>query len=151
MKNLSQYDQQPFYLKKPLKRQLGITLIELMISIAIIGILATVAYPSYVDYVIRANRSEAPRELLRIANLQEQYFVDNRTYAIDLTDLGFAANPYVSQSGNYSFSSVTANGGNTFTLTATAKNSQATQDSECTTLAITDAGVKTAESTHCWN
>ena len=57
---------------------LGFTLIEVMITVAIIGILASVAYPSYVDFVTRSNRVEALQELTRFANLQEQYFIDHR-------------------------------------------------------------------------
>ena len=55
-------------------KQRGITLIELMIVIAILGILVSIAYPSYTQYVQRSNRSEGMNELVRIANMQEQFF-----------------------------------------------------------------------------
>ena len=58
----------------------GFTLVELMITVAIVGILATVVYPSYVSYVTKSNRTEAQRELMRLANLEEQYYVDHREY-----------------------------------------------------------------------
>ena len=63
---------------KKIVHNLGFTLIELLITVAIIGILAGVAYPSYTDFIVRSNRTEAQRELLHLANLQEQIFVANQ-------------------------------------------------------------------------
>ena len=123
-------------------KHLGFTLIELLITVAIVGILAGVAYPSYVDYVMRSNRSEAQRELLRYANLQEQVYIDTRSYTNDMTDLGLATDPYVTESGNYSIDAVIANSGSTFVLTATAQNTQA-NDSGCTSLTLNEVGQKT--------
>jgi type IV pilus assembly protein PilE len=118
----------------------GFTLIELMITVAIVGILASIAYPSYTDFVIRSNRSEAQRELLRLANLQEQVFVDSRSYAADMTGLGAGTAAIETESGNYDIS-VSAQSATTFTLQATAKNIQS-RDTACPTLTINELGQK---------
>lgn len=59
----------------------GFTLIELLTVVAIIGILAAIAYPSYQDYVRRANRTEAKNLLLRIAGEQEKFFTTFNRYS----------------------------------------------------------------------
>lgn len=133
----------------------GVTLIELLISIAIMGILGAIAYPSYVSYVSKSNRVEAQRELAKIANLQEQHFIDNRTYTNNLKLLGLNASPYITESGNYSIASVIGTFGGvsgvTFTLTATAKGTQATSDSSCKTLTLNEKGQRSGTSSSCWD
>lgn len=64
-----------------MKMQEGFTLIELMIVVAVIGILATVAYPSYTDYVTRGKLVQATSGLSDGRIKMEQFFQDNRTYA----------------------------------------------------------------------
>lgn len=125
----------------------GFTLIELMIVVAIIGILAAVAYPSYVDHVTRSNRSEGQRELTLLANLQEQLMVDSRAYTTDMKALGMATDPFITESGFYSIDAVV--NGSTFVLTATALGTQYSNDSTCRTLTISDTGAKTPTS-GCW-
>ena len=60
----------------------GFTLIEVMITVAIIGILAAIAIPSYVDYVLRGKLVEATTTLQTMRASMEQYYQDNRSYAV---------------------------------------------------------------------
>jgi type IV pilus assembly protein PilE len=120
---------------------LGFTLIELMISVAVVGILAAVAYPSYTSFITSSNRSEGQRELLRLANLQEETFIDRRSYTTDMIALGTTADPHLTEFGNYSIDATIDNGGTTFLLTATAKGTQ-TSDTGCTALTVNEAGQK---------
>jgi type IV pilus assembly protein PilE len=66
----------------------GFSLLELMIVVAIIGILGAIVYPSYQDSVREAKRSEAIAELQKLIAAQERYFLNNREYANNLTLLG---------------------------------------------------------------
>ena len=78
------------YSKNSIKpsRELGFTLIELMIVVVIIAILVTVALPSYRQYVIRSNRAAAQSQMMDIANREQQYMFAQRSYA-DLTGLNY--------------------------------------------------------------
>ena len=73
------------------KQQSGFTLMELMITVAIMGILSAIVYPSYVKSVQKGKRADAKVELLSIAQLQEGYFAQNMSYANTLSTLGLAA------------------------------------------------------------
>jgi type IV pilus assembly protein PilE len=75
----------------PRKRN-GFTLIELMITVAIVAILASIAYPSYQQYIIRSKRSAAQAQMMDIANRQQQFLLANRIYATKdaLTASGYA-------------------------------------------------------------
>jgi type IV pilus assembly protein PilE len=101
-------------------------LIDLMISVLIVGILAGVALPSYRQHVMRANRSAAQSAMLDIANRQQQFLLSNRTYADTdvLHGSGYDLPPEVRQ--NYTWA-VTVGTGTvpSFTITLTAVNAQA--------------------------
>ncbi len=137
-------------MKRSVTKVLGFTLIELLITIAVIGILAAIAYPSYTDHVARSNRSEGQRELLRVANLMEQRFLDTRAYTEDMTELGLAADPYITASGGSHYSIDATVNGATYTLTATAIGTQLRADAYCKELTVTDTGLKAGTNTDCW-
>ncbi len=84
-----------------IKKHQGFTLIELMITVAILGILAALAYPSYTAQVQKSRRADAQVALQEIAQRQEAYFLRNRSYAKDVTQLGYAA---TSTEGQYALS-----------------------------------------------
>lgn len=83
----------------------GFTLIELMIVIAIIGILVTVVMPSYRNYVLESQRSDTQGKLLQMLELQERFYLNNFTYTTSLTTLGYPTDPLIiSYSGSPAFS-----------------------------------------------
>jgi type IV pilus assembly protein PilE len=143
-------------------RQGGVTLIELMIVVAIVAIISAFAYPSYQRYVVKTKRAVAQTALLQVADRQQQFFMDNNRFAADLTNLGFAANPYVvaddgtstvagdsEAAYSLSLSNVTAT---TWTATAAPLNGQLSRDTYCGSLSVTQAGTKgkTGASDDCW-
>ena len=127
----------------------GFTLIEVMIVVAIVGILASIAYPNYSSYVKRAVRADAMVILLDAANKQEQFFVDNRQYASDLGDLGIATE---TENGYFTIS-VEADA-SSFTVIATADSGPVAGDTQCSTLTINELGLKgntgSGDTDLCW-
>ncbi len=132
-----------------MRKQGGFTLIELMVVVAIIGILAAIAIPSYQDYVLRGNRTEGMALLNDAAARQERYHAQNNTYADTLAKLGLQE----SSNNNLYTLNISNTSSTTYTLTATPKGSQ-TRDTKCGTLGLNQAGTKTKTGTaalsDCW-
>jgi len=127
----------------------GFSLVELMVVVAIIGILAAIAYPSYTDYLIKARRTAAVTCLQQNAQFMERYYTTNLSYA-------GAPNPQLCDPDlngfyNISFSGTPAQ--KTFTIQAVPTARQA--DGACGTLTINHQGVRTksgsaASAADCW-
>jgi type IV pilus assembly protein PilE len=137
-------------------RMRGITLIELMVVVAIVAILASIAVTTYSRYIVKTNRAAAAAVLLGIANRQEQYFLDARAYAADMTALGATAPPEVAN--NYTIATSADNSATppSFQVTATpiSGSNQAARDTKCATLTLTSAGAKSISGSgsvqDCW-
>jgi type IV pilus assembly protein PilE len=129
-----------------MKKNNGFTLIELMVTVVIVGILASIAYPSYIQFVAKGARSDGLAGLMNVANRQEQYYLDHKGYTNDMTKLGFNTDPWIVDNTFYEVDSTVADG--VFTATATAKGAQATRDSVCLVIKLTATGVKSPK--ECW-
>jgi len=70
-----------------MKYNKGFTLVELMITVVIVGILAAVAIPNYQNYVVKGNRAAAQAFMMDVASREKQYLLDARTYAPNLAAL----------------------------------------------------------------
>lgn len=122
-----------------MKRINGMTLIELMITVTIVGIIAAVAVPSYQSQIRDSRRQDGMKVLLQLKIQQEAFRLTNNSYAT-AAQLALPASDY------YTFS-VSNIGATTYTLTATAKSSQ-TSDAGCTTVNLDQSMNKTPA--NCW-
>ncbi|WP_343805514.1 type IV pilin protein [Marinobacterium maritimum] len=138
-----------------MRRTCGFTLIELMIVVVILGILATIAYPSYLEYVNEARRSEARSNLLELAQFMERYHAANGRYVTTAGGSAAPALPYTQSpkdgsSKFYNLSVVNA-GNNQFQLNAAPIGVMA--GDRCGTLTFNHQGVKGStrgDRSECW-
>ncbi|MGY6039530.1 type IV pilin protein [Aeromonas sp. AE23HZ002T15] len=123
-------------------KQSGITLLELMIVVAVVAILAAIAYPSFTDGLQKSRRAEAIKGLLTMQLKQEEYRITNSEYSKNKADLGNPPSDY------YSFDVVSASTNTvTYKLIAQAKGAQS-GDTGCANMYIDKADQKTPA--ECW-
>lgn len=130
----------------------GFTLIELVVTIAILGILVAIAYPAYQEQIRKSRRPEGQGALVELANVQQQYFSDNFTFTSTLSDLGYTS--ATTLGGHYTLSVPVASA-SVFTVRAAPIGAQAL-DTHCAQMDLTNTGQKTSKdsgstaTTDCW-
>ena len=113
-----------------MKKSNGFSLIELLVVIAILGILASVAVTSYRNYIVRADRTEAQTVLVKIADAQEKYYLDNNRYA-DQTELASIFTVPTGAATKWAYAITRSNANQQFVATATRA-----EDTECSSMTI---------------
>lgn len=145
-------------MRDPLRRrQRGVTLIELLVAVVIVGILGMIAYPSYTSHLVKSRRAQATACLQEAAQYMERFYTTNLRYDQTATTSIAVSLPTTAciqdLNGRYvlSIASVSANA---FALKATPQGAQATADTLCGTLGLSQAGTKTITGTGtvaaCW-
>jgi type IV pilus assembly protein PilE len=136
-----------------MKKQTGFTLIELMIVVAVIGLIAMVAIPSYNSQTQKARRSDAQQLMLDIANKQQQYLMDARQYTTSPATLSITKDGWTCSAANCtnSFYTVTVVANNaatppTYTITATATGNQVSDGN----MTLNNLGAKTLAGNTGW-
>ncbi|WP_374510939.1 type IV pilin protein [Niveibacterium sp.] len=134
------------------RRSVGFTLIELMITVVVIGILASIAVPSYMQYMERGKRAEGKAALEAAAQMMERSFSINNTYPSTLAAAGISG---FTESRRYALAAPTAGPTGTlatsFVLSATPSG---WTDPRCGTLTLSSTGVRgssgTSSVSECW-
>ena len=126
----------------------GLSLIELLVVLAIVGLLLMVSWPAYQRYVLRSHRVEATTVLLTLANAQVQHHADYGVFSNDFSRMGHVS----SNSSRYRFAMIVTDAGQAFELSATAIGLQAA-DTDCPRFTLNQFGQRNLhahQTVFCW-
>lgn len=136
------------------RRSGGFTLIELMITVAIVGILAAIAYPSYQEQIRKGRRADAMAQLVTLAQAYERYYTSNNTYD-GFWDTVPAAQKNSPTEGTAYYALSSEWDRTSFTITAVPQSAGGQDNDRCGDLSLNHAGTKqianaTATREECW-
>lgn len=146
----------PLFRVTPLRQSSGgFTLIELMIAVAIVGILAAIAYPSYQEQVRKGRRADAMAQLVTLAQAYERFYTSNNTYEGFWDGLDDDQKNSPTQGTAFYTLEATNETRTAFTIRATPQAAGNQSSDRCGTLTINQAGTKglvdnTATREECW-
>lgn len=121
----------------------GFSLIELLIVMVIAGILVSIAYPSYREYITRARRSDGQAALLDLASRMERYYSEENTYETATVGTGNPTDIIASNLSPEGWYTLVINAtAHSYNLQAIPRNAQATSDTRCQTLTLNNLGLK---------
>jgi type IV pilus assembly protein PilE len=135
-----------------MKKQRGLTLIELMVVVAIIGVLSAIIVPTYMEQMRRGRVASAKAMLHEVLQHQERFFSENNTFTDDMADLGYGSGPYLSERGGHTIALAAGPSGDILTSVTISATPVAT-DTKCGVLSLSSDMAKAASGTspgNCW-
>jgi type IV pilus assembly protein PilE len=132
-------------------REVGVTLIELLTVITIIGILAAISYPMFAEQAAKGRRSQARSLIYEVLQHEERFYTENNTYTTDLTALGYS-DPLETDQSTHSVALAVGPTGD-LTTSVQITGTALVPDTLCTTLTLTSANGQSgtgSNPTVCW-
>jgi len=134
------------------KQPRGVTLIELLIVIAVIGILSAIAVPAYTEHTLKGRRAAAKAMLYEVLQHSERFYSENNTFTDDMEDLGYGAGVILSENGSHEITLADGPSGD-LTTSVTISATPVAADAKCDVLSLSSNMAKAATGStpaKCW-